>query len=226
MRSMSLRKTFPLAFLAALAPSAASVFGGGLGLAATGGHAVRHAVGLPGSVSLQVLAPTANQRVTGPDLALHVLARGYQLNAGFAGTPNLAAIGHYHEILDGKLVDMTPLQGPTRDTMSMVGVSPGRHVLTLVPANNNHSMIMPKAVMVPFLYAGPYRPQPAGYTGTGKPSIAISSPAAGSTVSGKSFTITAKVRNFVLSGESYGKKPIAGEGTGTSSSTRWAWRTC
>jgi hypothetical protein len=105
-----------------------------------------------------------------------------------------------------------PLQDPTRDTMSMVGVTPGRHVLTLVPANNNHSMIMPKAVMVPFLYAGPFRPQPAGYTGTGTPSIAITSPAAGSTVSGRSFTITAKVTNFVLCGECYGKKLVVGEG--------------
>lgn len=165
-----------------------------------------------GNVSLTALAPTPNQVVTGAELKLHVLARGYRLDASYAGTPVLPNIGHYHEIIDNKLIDMTPLQNPTRDAISTVGLTPGKHVLTLVPARNDHSMIMSKAVMVPFFYKGPYRPQPVGYTGGGTPSISIVSPAAGATVSGKSFTLKANVRNFVLSLDSYGKKLVAGEG--------------
>ena len=186
----------------------------GLALASTGKQQPRPARGglLTGNVSLKVLAPTPKQVVKGPFLNLHVLARGYRLDAYYAGTPVQPYIGHYHEILDGNLVDMTPLKGPTVDTISMVGVTPGKHVLTLVPARNDHSMIMSKAVLIPFYYEGPFRPQPAGYTGAGKPSITITSPAAGATVRGSSFTMTTGVTNFVLSGESFGKALIAGEG--------------
>lgn len=195
-----------LSILVATGALAAST---GLALAGTSKQPDRLATG---NVSLTALAPKPNQVITGPELKLHVLAKGYKLDSYYAGTPNLPNIGHYHEVIDNKLVDMAPLDNPTRDALSTVGLSIGRHVLTLVPARDNHSMIMSKAVMIPFLYKGPFRPQPTGYTGAGKPSIAITSPAPGSTVSGKAFTLKAKVRNFVLSQDSYGKKLVAGEG--------------
>jgi hypothetical protein len=187
---------------------------GGVALATSSKQPAKQARGglRTGNVSLKVLAPTPNQVITGQDLALRVRVTGYKLDAYYAGTPNLAYIGHYHEILDGKLIDMTPLQGPTRDTISTVGVTPGRHVLTIVPARNNHSMVMSKAVKVRFTYNGPYGPQPAGYTGTGTPGISIISPAPGSTVRGSSFDMTARVSNFVLSQESFGKSLVTGEG--------------
>ena len=180
---------------------------GGVALATTTGGGLS-----TGNVSLKVLAPTPNEVVTGPFLNLHVLARGYKLNDHYAGSTALAAIGHYHEILDGKLIDMTPLQGGNFDQISMTGVARGKHVLTLVPARNDHTMVMSKAVMIPFNYAGPYRPEPKGYTGNGKPSIAITSPANGATVSGNSFTMTVRVRNFVLCQGCFGKALVKGEG--------------
>jgi hypothetical protein len=197
-----------------LAIAAAATYGGLASIASASKTTPAGSGGglVSGNVSLRVLAPTPNEVVTGPSLALNVIARGYKLDAFYAGTPDLPYIGHYHEILDGKLVDMTPLQDPTHDTISMAGVTRGKHVLTLVPARNDHSMVMSKAVMIPFYYEGPFRPQPAGYTGAGKPSIAITSPAAGATVRGSSFTMTTGVTNFVLSGESFGKALIAGEG--------------
>ena len=186
----------------------------GLALASTGKQQPRPARGglLTGNVSLKVLAPTPKQVVKGPFLNLHVLARGYRLDAYYAGTPVQPYIGHYHEILDGNLVDMTPLKGPTVDTISMVGVTPGKHVLTLVPARNDHSMSMSKAVMIPFYYEGRYRPEPAGYAGTGKPSIAISSPKPRSTVGGISFDMTARIQNFVLCQDCFAKALVTGEG--------------
>jgi len=189
----------------------ATVLAGASALAAAGAAAADTSAGLSSSVSLTVLQPTPALVVTGPSLPIQVLANGYRIDARYAGTPNLPYIGHYHEILDGNLVDMTPLVDGNRDTVPMVGVSDGWHTLTLVPANNDHSMIMPAAVSIPFDYQGPYLPEPAGYTGTGSPGITITSPAGGSTVQG-SFTMTVNVTNFVVCGDCFGKALVPGEG--------------
>ncbi len=165
-----------------------------------------------GNVSLTVLSPAPGQVITGPTLPLQVTASGYRIDARYAGTPNLPYVGHYHEIIDGKLIDMTPYQDGNRDTISMVGLTPGAHVLTIVPARNDHSMIMSAAVMVPFTYAGPYLPEPPGYTGTGNPGITITAPAANSTVTGSSFSVSVDATNFVLCGTCFGKDLVAGEG--------------
>jgi hypothetical protein len=167
---------------------------------------------LSSSVSLQVLAPTPGEVVTTPTLAINVIAVGYKLDAAFAGIPNLPRIGHYHEILDGRLVDMTPLYNPNTDTMSMVDVAPGPHVLTLVPANNDHSMIMSSAVNIVFTYAGPFLPPPAPIAFSNPPSVTITSPVNGATVIGRSFFMTVSVNNFELCGECFGKDNIDGVG--------------
>jgi len=169
-------------------------------------------LGSRGPVSLSVTAPTPGTVVTGSSLSLSVYAHGYYLDSGYAGTPTSSWIGHYHEVLDGNLVDMTPLHGPNQDTISMVGVTPGPHTLTLVPTNNDHSMVMSAAVNVPFTYAGPYLPLPAPQTFTGAATIAITAPANGTRVSGTSFTLGSSVTNFQLCGDCYAKDLVAGVG--------------
>ncbi len=67
---------------------------------------------------LKVFAPTPYQVVTGPYLAIHAQSINYQLNSRYAGTPNLPTIGHYHEILDGKLIDMSPTTDSTQTILS------------------------------------------------------------------------------------------------------------
>jgi hypothetical protein len=181
--------------------------------------------GLSGTVGLTVLEPAPGQVITRPTLPIHVLANGYRIDARYAGTPNLPSTGRYHEILDGNLVDMTPLVDGNQDAMPMVGVSDGWHTLTLVPANNDHSMITSAAVSIPFDYAGAYLPEPAGYTGTGTPGITITSPADGSTVQGGSFTMTVNVTNFVDCGDCLARHWSPARATGTSSSTRSTWPT-
>jgi hypothetical protein len=165
-----------------------------------------------GNVSLTVLEPTANQVVTTPTLPLRVVATGFRLDGRYAGTPDLQYVGHYHEILDGNLVDMTPMQDPNNDTISMVAVEPGPHTLTIMPACNDHTMVMSAAVNIPFTYSGPYLPPPAPQPFAAAPSISILSPANGATVSGDTFTITAAVSNFALCGDCFGKLGIAGVG--------------
>jgi hypothetical protein len=168
--------------------------------------------GLSGNVSLQVLSPTPGEVVTTPTLTINVVAVGYKLDAAFAGTPNLPHIGHYHEMLDGRLVDMTPLHNPSNDTMSMVDVAPGPHTLTLVPANDDHSMIMSAAVNIPFTYAGPFLPPPAPVQFLNPPTVTISSPANGATITGPSFFMTVSTSNFELCGNCFGKDNIDGVG--------------
>ena len=165
-----------------------------------------------GNVSLTVLSPTPGQVITGPTLPLQVTSSGYRIDARYAGTPVQPYVGHYHEIIDGRLIDMTPYQDGNRDSISMVGLAPGAHILTIVPARNDHSMIMAAAVMVPFTYAGPYLPEPPGYSGTGAPGITITAPAANATVTGSSFSMSVDATNFVLCGTCFGKDLVAGEG--------------
>lgn len=168
--------------------------------------------GLSSDASLRVLQPTPGEVVTTPGLTLDVRAVDYMLDAGYAGTPNLSHIGHYHEILDGRLVDMTPLHNPNTDIVSMVDVTPGPHVLTLVPANNDHSMVMSAAVSIPFTYAGPFLPPPAPVVFPNPPAIAITSPANGTTIAGRSFFMTASIGDFSLCGDCFGKDNITGVG--------------
>jgi hypothetical protein len=161
--------------------------------------------------TLTVLSPTPYQVVTTYDLPLHVFANNYQFDSRYAGTPNLPTIGHYHEILDGRLIDMAPTTDAQHDTISMVGVVPGLHVLTIVPARNDHSMIMANAVMVPFYYEGPFLAQPTCTTCSGSASISIV-PSTSNVVKGNSFTLTMDVQNFLFSNPSYGKELVAGVG--------------
>jgi hypothetical protein len=163
------------------------------------------------SWTLTVLSPTRNQIVTTSVLPLQVFANNYQFDSRFAGTPNLPTIGHYHEILDGRLIDMSPTTDPQHDTISMVGVLPGPHVLTIVPARNDHSMIMQSAVNIPFIYAGPFLPQPGPFTFNNPATISVVPPTS-NIVKGNSFVLTVNVQNFVLSGESFGKELEAGVG--------------
>lgn len=168
--------------------------------------------GLPATVSLTVLAPTPHEVVTGPVLAIHVISHGYRIDTRYAGTPNQTKVGNYQEMLDGKLIDLAPYRDGNRDTISMMGVSVGPHVLTVVPANNDNSTIGARAVSVPFYYQGLYIPEPAGYSGNDEPSITITAPADGSTVQGSSFSMTVDISNFVLCGDCFGKALVSGEG--------------
>jgi hypothetical protein len=161
--------------------------------------------------ALTVLSPTPYQVVTTSVLPLHVFANNYQFDSRYAGTPNLPTIGHYHEILDGRLIDMSPTTDPQHDTISLVGVVPGLHVLTIVPARNDHSMIMANAVMVPFYYAGSFLPQPTCTTCGGPANINIVPPTS-NIVKGNSFIITVNVQNFFFSNPSFGKELVAGVG--------------
>ncbi len=88
--------------------------------------------------ALNVQAPTPGEVVTASSLAIQVHSINYQLNARYAGTPDLPGIGHYHEYLDNYvpgmgnqpmpgvgagIVDLAPTTNPTHDQISMTAVS-------------------------------------------------------------------------------------------------------
>jgi len=164
------------------------------------------------NVRLNVLIPTPGEVITTSTLPLQLIASGYRVDARYAGTADLAYVGHYHEILDGNLIDMTPLRDGNRDTVSMVGVAAGPHVLSLVPANNDHSVVTAAAVNIPFTYEGSYLPLPPPASFADPPSISITSPANGATVQGSSFYMSANVTSFELCQECFGKANISGVG--------------
>jgi hypothetical protein len=200
-------------FRRALAVAGATAIAAGLGLpsaASAQGSTVSGT--LSSTVSLQVVLPTPGEVVTTPTLPIQVIAQGYRLDARYAGTPDLADVGHYHEIIDGHLIDMTPYRDGNRDQIPMRGLAVGPHMLTIVPANNDHSMVMSAAVTVPFTYAGPYIPMPAPSTYPGPPTITITAPADGATVQGDSFSMSAAVSNLQLSGDCFGKANVDGVG--------------
>ena len=158
---------------------------------------------------LNVLFPTPNYVVTTPNLYLHVNPIGYRFDIRYAGTPNLPTIGHYDQLIDGRLIDMS---GKSTDLISMVGITPGFHILTLVPARNNNTELLESAIDIPFMYAGPFLPQPGPFSYENPPSISILSPLNGTTINGGSFEMTVDIQNFFLSEESYGKEIVAGVG--------------
>ena len=165
--------------------------------------------------TVTVLSPTPGQVVTTAYLPLWLQSSGFRMDARYAGTPVLPTVGHVHEMLDGSLIDMVPTSpngNSITDTISMVGVAPGLHYLTVVPARDDHSMVMSSAVTVPFYYEGPYVPQPGPFYFASAPAISVVSPAAGATVQGASFNLSVDVTNFVLSGVSFGKNNVDGVG--------------
>jgi hypothetical protein len=95
----------------------------------------------------------------------------------------------------------------------MQNVTPGRHVLEVIPADNDHGdmMYMKHSHKISFTY----RPASAlpliTAVNLGKPSIAITSPVAGTTVHG-SFSVGVAVHNFNLSCALYGKHNVKGYG--------------
>jgi len=181
---------------------------------AVGAQDVKHEMGMmmqPGAsgMKIAVRSPAAGSKVTGNRVRLQVTTNGFRESCALAGKPNRAGQGHYHVLLDKSLVDM--FCTPTA-TISLAGVNPGAHTLTVVPAQNDHTEIEQNARSVSITFQ-PSRPVPPA-TATafaGAPSIKIVSPKAGAIVSG-SFNVVVDVKNFTLTCDEMGKPPVAGHG--------------
>jgi len=165
----------------------------------------------PGSDRMKVAiqAPTDGSKITGDKIALQVAATGFHNRCDLAGKPNQEGTGHYHVLIDKSLVNM---YCTNRAAVSLEGLSPGRHTLTAVPAQNDHAEVEKNATSLTIDYQ-PAQPRPVtkGAAPAGKPSIKILSPKTGETVSG-SYAVKVEVQNFTLTCDEMGHANVAGHG--------------
>ena len=167
-----------------------------------------HMMSVDTGAQLAVAAPTPGSLVRSNAVRFGVRLSNFNVDCRFAGTANRAGIGHYHVELDGALVNMFCTD---RSRVSLQNVSPGKHTLTFVPADDQHTDDMKAARKVNFTYR-PTKALPAiAGERKGAPSIRIVSPKPGSTVHG-GFDLTVAPKNFEFSCALYGKKDVAGYG--------------
>jgi hypothetical protein len=160
-------------------------------------------------MKVTVKSPADGSTITGEKLTLQVATAGFKNRCDLAGTPTQAGTGHYHVLLDKSLVNM---YCSDRAAVSLEGVKPGRHTLTVVPAQNDHAEIEKNATSLTITYQ-PAHPQPApkATAPAGTPSIKILSPKPGETVSG-SFPVRIEARGFTLACDEMGKPDVPGHG--------------
>ncbi len=165
----------------------------------------------PGAENMKVAitAPADGTVVTENSVTLQVQTSGFQDTCDGAGKPTKEGVGHYHVEIDKSLVNMfcTP-----QATISMQNVKPGKHTLTVIPAQNDHGEIVTNEAAVTIDYE-PSSALPAISDATfpGKPTIKIMEPKNGDTVSG-SFDVKVQVTNFNLTCDLMGKPAVAGYG--------------
>jgi len=185
-------------------------------LAACGGQATAPAASpsmsmMPeasGNMAAKFVSPKNGVVVTTNSLDVTVAVTGYQLSCALAGKAPKEGFGHYHIELDHALVNMYCTDSAT---ISMQNVTPGQHMLTVLPALNNHEEVTKGKEDMTFTYQ-PGSPLPAITAASlGTPSIKILSPRNGDTVSGN-FTVQVAVSNFNSSCDLLGKANLKGYG--------------
>lgn len=162
------------------------------------------------AIGVRILRPAPGAVIHANVVQVRVVFTHWQLSCAWAGKANKPGLGHYHILLDGALVNMYCGHSAS---VSLQNKAPGKHTIVVIPADNNHDvmMYMKEAKKVTFDYR-PSHPfafiKPANL---GKPSISITSPTNGQTVNG-AFRVTVSVRNFHLSCALYGKQNLEGYG--------------
>jgi hypothetical protein len=161
-------------------------------------------------IGVRILSPAPGAVIHANSVQVRVAITHWQLSCAWAGKANKPGIGHFHILLDGALVNM---YCGDSTSVSMQNVKPGPHNLMVVPADNNHDdmMYMKEAKKVTIVYR-PANPLPfIKPVNLGKPSITITSPTNGQTVSGI-FPVNVSVKSFHLSCALYGKQNLKGYG--------------
>lgn len=160
-------------------------------------------------VSISITYPHDGATISGANVPLVVDLKGLKVDCGLAGKAPRERVGHWHVILDDRLVDMACGPGYL---VSLRNVKPGQHTLMAVPAQNNHMEMKEGAAKVTFTY----RPEEAlprlGDLKAGKPRLSISFPKNGTPVSGQTFPLVVNVQNFRLSCEMLGKPQLTNTG--------------
>lgn len=166
----------------------------------------------PGADRMKVAikSPADGSTISGDRLTLHVATTGFADRCDLAGTPSRTRTGHYHVLLDKSLVNM---YCGTLAAVSLTGLQPGRHIITVVPAQNDHTEVEMNAASVAINFRPAHaQPVPAkAPAAAGAPSIRIVSPRPGEAVSG-SFPVRVAVQGFILTCDEMGRADVPGHG--------------
>lgn len=162
--------------------------------------------------SISVLSPASGATIRGNTIPVTVAIRNFKLECANVGKTNAPmGEGHIHVMVDG--MNMAHLAGmycSKRLSISGQGLAAGKHMLTVVLANDAHAMnSMP--VSVGFNYQPRVSNALPNAMGGGKPSVRILSPKNGASV-GKRFNLVLAVSRFDLSCNLEGRKDLVGWG--------------
>lgn len=160
---------------------------------------------------VSIASPAAGSTISGGKLDVTVKASNFKIECANVGQPGtLAMQGHVHAMVDG--MDMEHLSGmycSDHFTISTAGLKPGKHMLTVVLADDAHAMAsLPASIPFELDSASAQALPPAS---SEKATIAIVSPKNGDVV-GRKFDLKLATSHFNLSCDLEGRADIAGTG--------------
>ena len=161
--------------------------------------------------SISIESPAPGTTLPGNTMDVAVKVANFKVECADAGQPGLSAMqGHIHAMVDG--MDMAHLSNmycSDHFAISTDGLKPGKHMLTVVLANDAHAMAsLPVSVPFSLSAAGSQALPPPS---AAKETIAIVSPKNGDVV-GRKFDVKLAVQGFNASCDLEGRQDIAGTG--------------
>ena len=161
--------------------------------------------------SISIASPAMGTSIAGADIPVTVAVSNFKIECANAGKTNApAGEGHIHAMIDGMdMAHLTTVACSDHFTISGQGLKPGKHMLTVVLANDAHAMSSLPASTA-FMYA-PTSANPLPNAMTGTPSVEVVSPKNGAAV-GRTFDLVLAVHNFDLSCNLEGKPNVEGWG--------------
>jgi len=162
--------------------------------------------------SITIASPAMGASITGADIPVVVTVKNFRIECANAGKTNApSGEGHIHAMIDGmSMANLTNVACGDRFAVSGQGLKPGKHMLTVVLAADDHAMSsLPATVAFNYEPASP-EALPSAMAG-GEPSVDVVSPKNGASV-GRKFNLVLAVHHFNLSCALEGKPDVAGWG--------------
>ena len=161
--------------------------------------------------TISIESPATGATLAGNTIDVALKVANFKVECTDVGQPGMPAMqGHIHAMVDG--MDMAHLSGmycSDNFSISTDGLKPGKHMLTVVLANDAHAMASLPASL-PFSVE-PSAAQALPPASAAKATIAIVSPKNGDTV-GRKFELKLAVQGFNASCALEGRQDIAGTG--------------
>ncbi|HVA26907.1 MAG TPA: hypothetical protein VNF68_01940 [Candidatus Baltobacteraceae bacterium] len=168
--------------------------------------------GMMAPPSISIVSPAMGASVTSAEIPVTVDVKNFRLECASMGkTTAPMGEGHIHAMVDGMSVaNLTSVACSDTFAISGQGLKPGKHMLTVVLANDAHAMnSLPTSVAFDYAPSAP-KALPAAAS-SGKATVQLVSPKNGASV-GRKFDLVLAVNNFDLSCALEGKPNVAGWG--------------